>query len=465
VKKYVLSIWFLCGITFTQAQQWKAGVVWPALQFNKAPLNHTLALDSTLQDKRYFRMDELRPATKTQTDWPGLYLLWENRNRLFLRTELRVSSAKFHLGPLHVPNESDTNFIGATWTVTRPMITAECGYLLGRTKTWHPFVAAGISVSVFRFNQRHIPTYGYTDYDASNYYNYFTSDPWFLSLHLRAGIQRKAFSFSTSFKTSLTPVDEHSAISKVRCWSFIEIGWHFYQSGFFGKKQYEENTGTSNIEHTVQVDLKKSGASTGLRLPVYGFIMNQPYVDAWQQDKYNYVAGVKSRPEQRLNLEVFANNVKAFNARKTLYYKTEYGLNLLTILYPNAIRKSIAVVGNPDMDDRNDLVVSTEDEKHRYIGLFYDMRSGYRMKTGKKTFLYGDLGLRFHMNLNRYKKATEIPYIKKGIIWLHPEIGFQAGHKGIQLGLFSTLTKPDGYRIYKNIHAFYLGIYHEIYSK
>jgi hypothetical protein len=462
--KKCLSIFFiLAGLHFTaKAQQFVFGADVVLAQVLGIQMNKPLFLDSSLQSNTYFYIDHITQKTY-QTDFPGPFIQWNTKNKIYFRLNGRISRTKVNVGSSHTDESRDTLLLNDNWTMLRPIVGFETGYMFGK-KLNHIFVSAGATVSKLGFTNTVVKYYGYNDYDASNYYNYFVATPLFASVQGRIGIKRKILGLSMCYQHSVTKTDQGGYLKSTN-WFGVELSIDIYRTAYKAPKQYKAVEEITGVNYKTHVDLKKSSSSTGLHLPLHLMILDTTYINAWSDSSSNYLVYINRAPEQRFFPEIYANHVRSLNKKHTVYGKQEYGLQLFTIIYRNAVRKSTANTLNPDLQNANDLVAISSDVKQRYFRGFYSFKWGYRHKVGRKSFVYGELGLRYSMNLKNFRDKTLVPYMNRNLFWSCGEFGIQMGHKGINMGLISVVNKIDNSGIYKNLHTFYIGIYHEISSK
>ncbi|HYG49666.1 MAG TPA: hypothetical protein VD905_02135 [Flavobacteriales bacterium] len=443
-------------------QQFRFGADIVLGQYMHAPMQGNLLLDTALQNNTYFYMDHITQRT-VQWDFPGAFVQWDTKMKFYFRANARISRLKVNVGSSYSDERKDTLLLNDDWTVLRPVLGAEIGYLAGK-KINHIFGSCGITMSQLRFQNSVVKYFGYNDYDATNFYNYFNASPFFLSLQLRAGIKRKAFSFNMCFQRSFTPIDLEQKVKEVG-YVTAEVSWDVYRTGYLTRKQYKTASEITDLDYKTSVDLKKSSASTGLHLPAYIMTLDKIYNDAYADSASNYLVSISKVPEVKFFPEIYTNNARAFNKKKTLYLKQESGFNLFTIIYKEAVRRAFYNNVYPDLQNSNDLVVIYADVKQRYLRLFYSFKTGAKLKTGRKSFLYYEVGLRYSLTLKSYREKTFIPYMNRHLFWGNSEAGYQIGHQGINFGVIKSLGKTDAYSIYKNVNMFYIGLYHEISSK
>jgi hypothetical protein len=462
MKCLITAILFIFLAFVNYGQQARFGTDIILGQVMTAPMNSKLFLDTALQNNMYFYMDHITQR-RYQWDLPGVFAQWDTKKKFYFRANARISRLKVNVGSSLTDERKDTLLLNDDWTILRPVFGAEVGYVAGK-KVNHVFGSIGLTMSQFVFKNSVVKYYGYNDYDATNFYNYFISSPAFFSLQLRTGIKRKSFSFSMNFQRSITPIDHLKKIKEVG-YVTAEVSWDIYKTRFLTKKQFKTTGEITDLNYKTSVDLKKHSSCTGLHIPLYLFAMKNPYIDAYADSASNYLVSINKAPEAKKIPEIYACHTNAFNKKKTLYFKQEYGLNFFIITHRDVVRRSFYNNIYPDLQNSNDLVVTYADIKQRYFRLFYGYKAGLKLKTGRKSFLYGEMGLRYMLTVKSYREKTFVPYMNKSLFWSNAEVGFQRGHQGINFGIYNSLGKIDKYSIYKNINMLYIGIYHEISSK
>ncbi len=461
MKKIVLLI-LVFYLRVVEAQQFRLGIDFIGVQTMEMPLNSTILLDTILQGNRLFKIDHITQKALS-SDIPDVFASWHFKNNWFVKGAIRFSLTKMNVGVANTTVSTDTIFTTDTWNLFRQIYSIEGGYLFGK-KMLHPYFTFGFYLSKLQFMNKTAKFYGYNDYDAINYYNYFLNSPAFIGYNLRLGIKRKIFSLSLNFTSSLTKIDSDKFIKRLGSATF-ELGWDIYRSKFIAKKQFTKVAESNEVNLKTKIDLKKQSSATGLHFMYSFFTAYKPYVDSYSDSSSNILIRVNKAPQQSYLPELFGNHIRAFGERKQIYTRTEYGVNFLRLTFKDAKQKTATNGSILNTQGQNELLVNTYDIQQSYLRVFYSYKAGYRIKFQRKSFIYGEAGLRYMLALKNYRDPTELPYLKKSQLWLNIDGGLQFGHKGISAGVIGTLGKPDHFNIFKNIATVYIGIYHEISSK
>ena len=460
MKSFRLLIFIIVFPSCVYAQQLRMGVSFQTVQMYDYILEKPMALQVGLQDTQYFSISKIRSVNKSRlsSDIPGLYMEYELKNGIFFKSDFRFSYTRLAINPDQEEKSNDTIYLKASAYFFRPVVSFETGWHARTKKLWRPFLAVGLSASTIKNAGKKLTVNSTYDYDATRFENYLSASPWYLSAQIRAGVKYGRFGASVSYQTSVSKVDEQAFIKSLNNISFLELTCDFYRSPYFSRKQYHEEGEKQDIDYTTRMSFNTLVSTLTTRWPFLFLELEKPYVDAYKlNDFYNYSISYETPPRLQVFPGIGFSQKFAISKSKQAYYYTDISFLQMRIHY--AVTEARQLSQHPDESGGADLEIKSRDFRHSYTNLLWANGAGYKIRTGNRSFLYGETGLQLDWLLN--PNGENDIYFLQRIIWFsQTEIGWQHKHKGINLGWMGTLNKPDKYGLYKSIYGFYIGLFY-----
>jgi hypothetical protein len=450
VRKYLYIVGFILCFGSLYSQKLSFRIDWNVIHQLNWQVNNRVTSDTNFYNGSNYFIDQFKPKNNLLSDLPGTSVEFRTKNNFFFSGGLHYSRTKFW----DPPEDNETNKAVITFNFHRYQIHFLSGYYFRKNRPLKPFLAGGVSLSVFRARF----SFDY-DNDYVAYENYFNSAPPFLSGVIRGGFRFGGFTMAVSYSSSLTKTTIDNRLGKITSFTLLSVSADLIRTSNIKKAQYRNAVETDDIKIKKSLNLKKFEAAYFLAVPHYVLPVNR-YLQAWQDGSSNYTILADKAPRSSLIPILGVKTSNANGKKRTWYSHSSLGFSITKLIFENAKTQSFSVYPIAPGDDP--VTTLTSDIKNSFFNMWFGAGAGYRIKTSPKSYLFAESGLQVLFNsMTDGSTDFEVPPLKKIIITASFALGWKFNHWGIAAQWDKGISKPDAFNFYKAYNCYSIKIIYD----
>lgn len=450
MRKYLFIAGFIFCTGFVQSQKLSFRIDWNVIHQMSWQVNTKINSDTNFYSGSNYFIDQFKPKKDMLSDLPGASVEFRTKNNFFFSGGLHYSRTKFW----DPPEDNEISKAVITFNFHRYQIHFLSGYYFRKNRPVKPFLAGGVSLSVFR--ARFSNDY---DNDYIAYQNYFNSAPPFLSGMIRGGLRFGGFTVSVNYSGSVTKTSNDGRMGRITSFTLLSVSADIIRTSNIKKSQYRPQVETDNIKIKRSLNLKKFEASYFLSVPYYYLPVNR-YLQAWQEGSYNYTVLVNQAPRSSYVPVFGIRTCNASGTKRTWYSHSTAAFSVIRLFFEKAKTQTYSIY--PVSPDDDPVTVLTSDIKNVFLNFRLGAGAGYRIKTSPKSYLFFESGLDIYYNSPVSGESEyQVPPLKKMMIIASFCTGWKLNHWGIAAQLDKGLSKPDAFNFYKSYNCLNLKLIYD----